>query len=141
MENIKIKETKNYLMRYKKNMSCIRRLEKKLEILDKRLKSPRTTNLSGMPRGGVPVTIADLVADKENLERRIQRLKIKGANLKSEVLEEIDKLNDSRYIGVLEAFFIDDLSLEIIAENEGYTVRHIYRLYSEAVNIIAKTRQ
>lgn len=141
MENIKIKETKNYLMRYKKNMSCIRRLEKKLEILDKRLKSPRTTNLSGMPRGGVPVTIADLVADKENLERRIQRLKTKGANLKSEVLEEIDKLNDSRYIGVLEAFFIDDLSLEIIAENEGYTVRHIYRLYSEAVNIIAKTRQ
>ena len=33
------------------------------------------------------------------------------------------------------------LSLEDIAENEGYTVRHIYRLYSEAISILAVTTQ
>ena len=40
-----------------------------------------------------------------------------------------------------ESFFIDGISLEDIADNEGYTVRHVYRLYSEAVTKLALNRQ
>ena len=132
-----IERKKRSLKRYKKNLACIGRLEEKLTLLDERIKSVKSPNYSGMPRGGTPVTIEELLSDKIDLEERIKRLKVKSKNLKNEILEEIDSLEDPRYCEVLEAFFIDCLSLEDIAEKEGYTVRHIYRLYSEAVTLLA----
>lgn len=140
MENQDLQEItrkKRYLKRYKKNIACICRLEEKLKLLDIRIKSVKSPNFSGMPRGGTPVTIEELISDKMDLEERIERLKRKSKTLKKEILEEIDSLDDPRYCEILEAFFIDGLSLEDIADNEGYNVRHIYRLYSEAVSILA----
>ena len=70
MENQEIQEIeskKRFLKRYRKNYNCIVRLEEKLALLDVKLNSVRSPNLSGMPRGGVPVTAADLVADKIDL--------------------------------------------------------------------------
>lgn len=136
MENQEIQEIaskKRFLKRYRKNLNCIVRLEEKLALLDVKLNSVRSPNLSGMPRGGVPVTAADMVADKIDLENRIERLKEKGKRLKLEILEEIDSLDEPRYVAVLEGFFIDCLSMEAIAENEGYTVRHVYSLYHDAI--------
>lgn len=136
-----IERKKRSLKRYKKNLACIDRLEEKLMLLDERIKSVRSPNYSGMPRGGTPVTIADLLSDKTDLEARIERLKKKSKRLKTEILEEIDSLDDLRYVEVLEAFFIDCMSMEDIAEEFGYTVRHTYRLYSEAVSELANTCQ
>ena len=144
MENYEaqeIEKKKRSLKRYKKNLACIRRLEDKLALLDARINSIRSPNLSGMPRGGTPITMEDLIADKLELEDRIKRLKSKSSGLKSQVLDEIDSLEDPRYCEILEAFFIDCLPLDDIADNEGYTVRHVYRLYSEAVTILALNRQ
>lgn len=136
-----IDKKKRSLKRYKKNLDCIRRLENKLSILEERLVSVKSPTLSGMPRGGKPITADDLIADKIDLKKRIDRLKSKSDKLKSEILEEIDSLEDYRYCEILEAFFIDCLSLEEIADNEGYTVRHVYRLYQEAVTELAVKRQ
>lgn len=136
-----IEKKKRSLKRYKKNLACIRRLEEKLISLDERITSIRTPNLSGMPRGGTPVTVDELIADKIDLEDRIERLRNKQRDLKKQTLDEIDSLDDVRYCEILEAFFVDCISLEDIAENEGYTVRHVYRLYSEAVTQLALNRQ
>lgn len=144
MENQEIQEIaskKRFLKRYRKNLNCIVRLEEKLALLDVRLNSVRSPNLSGMPRGGVPVTAADMVADKIDLENRIERLKEKGKKLKREILEEIDSLDEPRYVAVLEGFFIDCLSMEAIAENEGYTVRHVYSLYHDAIRALTVKQQ
>lgn len=132
-----IERKKRSLKRYKKNIACINRLEDKLKVLDARITSVKSPNYSGMPRGGTPITSEDLLSDKVELEERIWRLKAKSKCLKSEILEEIDSVEDARYCDVLEAFFIDCIPLEEIAANEGYTVRHIYRLYSEAVTLLA----
>lgn len=139
MENRQVQERnkKKSLRRYQKNLSCIARLENKLNDLESRLSNPRSPNLSGMPRGSTPVTISDLIADKEELKERIEKLKVKGRKLKREILEEIDTLEDSRYCEVLEAYFIDGYTLSEIAEDNGYTDRHTYRLYSEAITILA----
>ena len=75
-ENEKIK--KRFLRRYQNNLSCISRLEAKLVILDERITTIKSPNYSGMPRGGVPVTLDDLLSDKDDLERRIKNLKAKG---------------------------------------------------------------
>lgn len=144
MENenvLAIKRKKRYLKRYKKNMACIARLETKYKLLDEKIKSVKSPSLSGMPRGGVPVTIEELMSDKLDLEDRIKRLKKKSRKFKTEILEEIDSLDDPRYCEILEAFFIDCIPLEDIAENEGYTVRHTYRLYSEAISLLAQNEQ
>ena len=138
MEDQQVRERnkKRELRRYRNNRSCIARLEEKLKILESRLYSIKSPNFSGMPRGGVPVSVSDLVADKEELEERIERLKEKGKILKREILAEIDSLENSRYCEILEAYFIDGYSLEEIAENEGYNDRHVYRLYSKAISLL-----
>lgn len=139
MENQNIQEIikkKRSLKRYRKNRACIDRLEEKLNLLDLRIKSVKSPNYSGMPRGGTPVTVAELVSDKLELEERIKRLKKKGKNIKSEILEEIDSLEDPRYCEVLEAYFIDCKSIGDIAEDMDYTERYIYDLYREAIEVL-----
>ena len=136
-----IERKKKFLKRYRKNLNCIRRLENKLILLDDRLKTAKAPSLSGMPRGGQPVSIADLIADKEDLENRIGRLKEKGKRFKRETLDEIDTLDDIRYVAVLEGFFIDCLSMEDIADNEGYTVRHVYSIYHDAIVALTVKQQ
>ena len=128
-----IKKKKRSLKRYRINLSCIVRLEEKLTLLDGRIKSVKSPNYSGMPRGGKPVTTEDLLSDKLDLEKRITRLKDKGKRFKDQRLEEIDSLEDPRYCEVLEAYFIDCKSIAQISEDMGYTEVHIYNLYREAV--------
>ena len=129
-----IKTKKRSLKRYRLNVSCIERLESKLRLLETRIESVKSPNYSGMPRGGTPVTIEELLSDKIDLEKRIARLKSKGDSIKDQILEEIDSLEDPRYCEVLEAFLIECLDMEEIAEEMGYSVRWTYDLYSEAIN-------
>lgn len=141
MENQNVEEIKSkkiYLRRYRKIISNIERLEDKLRLLDERMTTVRSPNLSGMPRGGVPVTSEDMVADKMDLENRIKRLKRKSRKIREEILAEIDNLEDSRYCEVLETYFIDMRPLEYIAEQMGYTERHIYTLYKEALSELVR---
>lgn len=133
-----IENKKRSLKRYRKNLACIGRLEEKLFILDERIKSVRSPNLSGMPRGSTPITVEDLIGDKEELEKRIDRLKKKTRGLKAAILSEIDSLEDDRYCEILEAHFIDGQTLESIADNMGYTERHIYKLYKKALVKLTK---
>lgn len=132
-----VRNKKRFLKRYRKNLACIERLERKVKSLDDRIKNLKSPSLSGMPRGGVPVTTDDLLSDKMDLEERIARLKEKSRGLKREVCEEIDSLEDPRYCEILEAYFIDGVPMEDIAEDLGYTERHVTALYSEAIRILS----
>lgn len=129
-------QKKRFLRRYKKNLLTIARLKNKVVILDERAKNIRSPKLSDMPRGGTPVTTADLIAEKDEIERRIKRLEVKSKTLKREILDKIDEVEDYRYAEILEAYFIDLKDFETIAEDMCYNLRHIMRLYSEAVNAI-----
>lgn len=135
------KHKKRSLKRYRKNIACIDRLEDKLRSLNDRLTAVRSPNLDGMPRGGAPIDINDLISDKIDLEERIQRLKAKSRDLKKAVCEEIDSLEDTRYCEILEAHFIDGFTFEEIAEETGYTERHVYTLYAEAIRKLALESQ
>lgn len=132
---------KRYLKRYRRNCSLIDRLTHRLEALDQRIQGLKSPALSGMPRGGERVTIEDLIADKVDLERRIERLKDKGGVMRCELLDLIDELEDPRYAEVLESFLVDGFTFREIAEDMGYTERHIIRLYSEGVSAISLDSQ
>ena len=139
MEDQEVREIENKkrsLKRYRKNLACIGRLEEKLNLLDQRIKSVKSPNLSGMPRGGTPVTVDELLSDKLDLEKRIKRLTDKNKNIKDQILDEIDSLEDYRYCEVLEAYFIDCKTISEIAEDMGYSDVHIYNLYRDAVRLL-----
>lgn len=137
-ESQEIENKKRFLKRYRKTMKCVDRLKNKLAFLEDRMTSIKSPNLSGMPRGGTPVTIADLISDKDDLIERIDRLERKAKQIKAEILSEIDALDDDRYCDVLEAYFIDRHSLEDVAEIMGYSERHTYTLYKEAIAELIK---
>lgn len=130
---------KRYLKRYRKNRALINRLKEKVDNLDARITGLRSPKFSDMPRGGTPITKEDLTAEKIDIERRIQRLEAKGKIIKREIEDTIDELEDTRYAEVLESFCIDCLDINIIAENMGYSARHIYTLYSEAIEELRYT--
>lgn len=130
---LELARRKKYLKRYRRNKALIERLVNKIKILDERITALRSPSLSGMPRGGDPVTAADLIAEKVDLEARIERLTDKGQPYRREILDLIDELEDPRYAEVLECFFVDCESFTEIARSMGYTERHVIRLYSEAI--------
>lgn len=133
-----IESKKRSLKKYKKNLAKLSRLEEKLYTLDERIKSVRSPKLSDMPRGGTPVTLVDLLADKEELEERIARQKAANRNMRHAIIEELDRLDDAKHIEVLELFFIQGLTPEEIAEELCYNVRTVYRLYSEGVKLLTE---
>lgn len=133
IEKADFENKKRFLKRYKKNKFCVLRLEKKLKFLNDKITGLRSPGFSGTSKGGEPITVADQIADKIDLEKRIKKLKSKGERLKAEILNLIDEIEEPIFCEILEAFFIDCLTLEEIAEDQGYTVRHIYRLYHRAV--------
>ena len=136
IQEIKIK--KRSLKRYRVNMSCIERLEEKYTLLKMQLENAKGVNISSMPRGSSPRTIEDMILDKIDLEKRIKRLKDKGHRLKDQILDEIDSLEDPRYCEVLEAYFIDCLSIAEISDKMGYNERYIYDLYKKAVYALTR---
>ena len=129
---------KRYLKRYRKNRALISRLQNKIINLDDRIKSIRSPGFSDMPRGGTPITKEDLTAEKVDIERRIERLELKGGNIKNDIIDIIDELEDPRYAEILESFLIDCKDFGDIAEDNGYSVRHVERLYSEAIKAVVE---
>lgn len=128
---------KRYLKRYRKNRALIDRLKNKVVLLDCRSESVKSPNLSGMPRGGNHVTAFDMKDEKNDLIARIKRLEDRGEIFKSEIIGKIDDLDDPRYAEVLESFFIDCKSLDTIAEEMGYSIRHVKSLYSKGIELIS----
>lgn len=127
---------KKYLKRYRRNGVLVGRLERKLEAIEARIQGVRSPSLSGMPRGGEPVTREDLIVDKVDLERRIKRLKSKGETVRREILDIIDELDDWRYAEILEDFLIEEMDFSEIADKMNFTERHVIRLYGEAIDAV-----
>lgn len=134
MDENELIRKKRYLKRYKKNNALIDRLENKLVDLDARIYKIKSPNYSGMPRGGTPVTLEDLLSEKLETEERINRLSVKSKKLRRETIEKIDESDNPRHAEILELFFVQCMSFDMIAEKTGYTTRHVIRLYTEAIN-------
>lgn len=131
-----IEHKKRWLYRYKNNALKISRLSEKLLTLENRILSMKSPNYSGMPRGGTSVTIEELLSDKADLKKRIDRLTLKGIGIKQEILETIDSLEYPKQAEVLEYWFIQGYSVEQINEILCYSTTYIYRLYSRALKNI-----
>lgn len=136
IELIEFNKRKKYLKRYRKVLTKIDRLQSKLEDLNERMYKIKSPNFSGMPKGGTPPTLAEMLSDKEELESRIEKQIQKSKIIKKEILSVIDDLENDLQSEVLEGFFIEGRTLEDIAEDQGYTVRYIAKVYSVGITNI-----
>lgn len=131
-----IEKRKRFLKRYRKQQALIYRLKLKLKNYEDRLTALNSPTLSDLPKGGVPVTKEEILAEKLETEDRIKRLSDKGAQIRAEIIEKIDELESVRQAEILEAFCLDCKEFIEIAEDIGYSERRVIQIYSEAIERI-----
>ncbi|MCB5028017.1 V-type ATPase subunit a family protein [Streptococcus mutans] len=136
MDDVLRDEKKMYLKRYVRILKRIERLEYKLLGLDEQMFSLGSGEIKDSIRGGIPRTLDDIMASKEETSERINRLVKESRAIRKDIVSVLDQLEDYRHVEVLELFFIADKTIEDIAEETGYTVRHTIRLYTQAIELL-----
>lgn len=122
-------EKKRYLIRYKNIMARVARLENNLFEIDSKLTTVQGQIITDMPKGGQPTGLDDLLIQKEELQERINRLVTKAHKERRNICIVIDKLDDPIQADVMERYFIGCLILEDIAEEMGYSLSGIKKIY------------
>lgn len=103
--------------------------EERLARLDARLYGPPCSTVSDMPRGGQAKTMDQIVAEKLELQDRINE---KCAR-KREIMAAIERMPSERDRRILKLEFIDNLTHEETAERINYSVMQTRRFYEAAL--------
>ncbi len=119
----------DYLKSYKWLHDEIIDDEERLARLDARLYAPPSKRITDMPRGGQPVTMEALVAEKIELQDQINE-KCFQRNLIKQSIDAMPRARDRR---ILKFMFIDGMTQEAIAERINYSLSQTRRYYDEAL--------
>lgn len=103
--------------------------EERLARLDARLYAPGAVKISDMPRGGQPITMESLVAEKIELQERIN---LKNTRRRA-ILESIENMRSERDRHILKLHFVDGMTHEQVAERINYSVTQARRYYEAAL--------
>ena len=117
-------------------MERLEELQTRLDEIDTRIVGIGSPKITGMPGGGTPMTAADMIAEKMELESRVSVLKEKAKRYREEIIGCIDGLEDTMAARVLEMFFIKRMTFVQIAQRTSYSERQIYRYYSDGIDDI-----
>lgn len=128
--NVKI----DYLKSYRWIEIEITNDEERLARLDARLYTPGAVRISDMPRGGQPVTMESMVAEKIELQERINEKCVR----RNEIIRAIENMASERDRSILKMRFVDNLTHEEIAERVGYSSRQSRRYYEAALERFKK---
>lgn len=132
----KFEREKKLLKRYKKNRACISRLKDKLDNINTRLVSIRTSKFSDMPKGGLGKTIDDFLSEKEDLEKRIAKLEKSGEEIKDKTYDIIDTINEPHLVELMEYLFIKCYDIEDLEDILGISKRQLLRRYRRALELV-----
>lgn len=123
--NAKIK----YLESYKWLNAEIEDDEERLARLDARLYSPGAVKISDMPRGGQPVTMESLIAQRQELQDKINSKCAK----RKEIVDSIERMANPRDRMILKSRFVDGLTHDEVAEKISYSNMQVRRFYEDAL--------
>ncbi|MBO7309479.1 MAG: sigma-70 family RNA polymerase sigma factor [Kiritimatiellae bacterium] len=119
----------DYLKSYRWIEAEIMDDEERLARLDARLYSPGAVKISDMPRGGQPITMETLVAEKIELQDRINA---KNARRRA-ILESIERMPSERDRRILKLRFVDGMTHEEVAERINYSTMQARRYCDAAL--------
>lgn len=76
------------------------------------------------------IALKELRAKYEKvIEKNTQRY----ADIRCDVLSKIYDLDDERYVQILYQKYIQNLTIESIAESMGYSVQYVWKLHTNAI--------
>lgn len=110
----------------------IRDLDADIERLRTKARSLRSPAMSGMPRGGTRITSEDLECEIADLENRKKKFILLAEGEKERIQSIVDHVIELKYNRFLTLYYVKCMDIYDIAEQEGYSERHIWRIYSEA---------
>lgn len=130
MNELERQEKIDYLKSYRWIEAEIIDDEERLARLDARLYTPGAVKISDMPRGGQAVTMESLVAEKLELQERIN---VKNARRRA-ILQSIESMRSERDRRILKLRFVDGMTHEEVAERINYSVMQTRRYYEAALS-------
>ena len=130
------KDIKRKLERYRKLMGMAKELQKQADELENRAEAVGSKRITDMPRGGNRMTTEDLIVKKADIEKRRDVFLRRAAHEKRIVQQYIDTVESPKHNRLLCGIYLEDLSVNEIAEKEGYSVRQEWRIYKEAHEMV-----
>ncbi|OQR21434.1 hypothetical protein [Ligilactobacillus salivarius] len=126
------KHNKAYLMRYRKIHTKIDRLKDKLNRLNERY-DLKGVSYSSEPSSSVKKTLDDVLAQKEYLENKLDEMVSESIDIRNEITEKLLDLDNQLEATVLDFYFLEQYSLNDIADELSYSDRQIERLYVDGI--------
>ncbi|WP_369022441.1 sigma-70 family RNA polymerase sigma factor [Ligilactobacillus salivarius] len=126
------KHNKAYLMRYRKIHTKIDRLKDKLNRLNERY-DLKGVSYSSEPSSSVKKTLDDVLAQKEYLENKLDEMISESIDIRNEITEKLLDLDNQLEATVLDFYFLEQYSLNDIADELSYSDRQIERLYIDGI--------
>ncbi len=126
------KHNKAYLMRYRKIHTKIDRLKDKLNRLNERY-DLKGVSYSSEPSSSVKKTLDDVLAQKEYLENKLDEMISESIDIRNEITEKLLDLDNQLEATVLDFYFLEQYSLNDIADELSYSDRQIERLYVDGI--------
>lgn len=126
------KHNKAYLMRYRKIHTKIDRLKDKLNRLNERY-DLKGVSYSSKPSSSVKKTLDDVLAQKEYLENKLNKLIDESYNIRNDITDKLLDLDNQLEATVLDFYFLERYSLNDIADELSYSDRQIERLYIDGI--------
>lgn len=136
MDSETIQHRKEILSQYREIVMMIDNLNHRIKSLDDRAIKIKSPNYNGMPRSSTPYTMIDILADKEDLERRKAKFEKLALEKREGVEDYIDTVHSIKHNSFLYLYYIKGLTIEEISREEGYSLRHSWRLFREAIELV-----
>lgn len=131
------KHNKAYLMQYRKMHTKIERLKDKLERLNERY-NLKGVSYSSQPSSTVTQTLDDILAQKEYIEGKISKLTGDAIKISNEIQDRLLELDNQLEAEILDLYFLENHSLNEIANILCYSERQIERLYVKGIKHLFK---
>lgn len=135
METVKEEneKKKEYLKQYGKALRQEKRIEEELERLKLDRMLPGALAADGLPKSSSLPDLSDYIAKIDELERKLIRQWRKKVQIRTEIRERIEELDNEKEKDVLTKRYIDCEGWNRICDETGYGWTQVHRNHSEAL--------
>ena len=122
------------LSQYRKQKNMAEHLDQQAKDLRKRLEENEAKQIRGRPRKKEPAE--ELQRKIKETEERRDRFERRARKARPIVQAYIDTVTSIRHNELLTGIYIDRMSVEEMAERQGYSTRQMWRIYKEAHKMV-----
>lgn len=131
-EKEEFERKKRELSEYREVSEIAERYERESKEIESRVMGASAQKISDMPKGGHGKTMEELLAEKADLDQAAKEERRLAEQKKEEISARINQVTSPRHHRLLWKHYIRGKSVEEIADEEGYSHRQEWRIYSEA---------